>query len=234
MPGALEGFVADIVALAVAEDGTTARRLPPERDLVEALGISRGALREHLLVLERLGFLTRVQGRGTYLDTPRDDFVRSYFTISREFGHLTDEQFAESRMMLEETAAGAAAERASTEVVTELRELVDRMIAATRAGEHDAALAADIAFHRRLQLAVENPVMHLLHEGLSHVLSETIRVRRLEAVAVEIPDADGTLRTDSVHYPIVDAIEAGDPAAARAAMREHFRNWQNLGLVSDQ
>ena len=201
MPGALEGFVADIVALAVAEDGTTARRLPPERDLVEALGISRGALREHLLVLERLGFLTRVQGRGTYLDTPRDDFVRSYFTISREFGHLTDEQFAESRMMLEETAAGAAAERASAD--------------------------------RRLQLAVENPVMHLLHEGLSHVLSETIRVRRLEAVAVEIPDADGTLRTDSVHYPIVDAIETGDPAAARAAMREHFRNWQNLGLASD-
>ena len=224
----LEEVVARLVALASPEEGTSARRLPPERDLVDALGISRGALRQDLLVLERLGFLHRTQGRGTYIDTPRDDFVRSYFTISRMFGHLTDEQFAQSRAMLEESAAGAAARRRSDAVVHDLRELVDRMVAATKSGDHAAAFEADVAFHRRLQEAVDNPVLRLMHEGLSHVLRETVRSRRLEAIAVEEPDAEGVLRTDSVHYPIVDAIAAGDEEAARAAMREHFRNWQML------
>lgn len=230
MAGQLEDLVARLVDLSVAEDGTTARRLPPERDLVDALGISRGALRQHLLVLERLGFLHRMQGRGTYIDTPEDDFVRSYFTIARQFGYLTDAQFDDSRVMIEETIAGAAAERASSADAAELRQLVDRMVAATSRGDHDAAFEADVAFHRRLQACVDNPVIQLMQDGLRHVLRETIRVRRYEAVAVEAPDADGVLRTDSVHYPIVDAIEAGDVEGARAAMREHFRNWQALPI----
>lgn len=230
MGGELENFVAQLVGLSEAEADTSARRLPPERDLVEALGISRGALRQHLLLLERLGFLHRVQGRGTYIDTPRDDFVRSYFTIARQFGYLTDGQFSESRMMLEEAVAGAAARESTAEDVNELRTLVDEMIAATKAGDHEAAYEADVAFHHRLQRAVDNPVMRLLQDGLSHVLRETIRTRRYEATAVETPDENGVLRTDSVHYAIVDAIEAGDEEGARAAMREHFRNWLSLPI----
>ncbi|MDR5699410.1 FadR/GntR family transcriptional regulator [Agromyces aerolatus] len=225
MPTPLETLVTRLVALATVEEGTTARRLPPERELGEALGMSRGMLREQLAVLERLGFLHRTQGRGTYIDTPGDDFVRSYFAIARELGYLTDDQFAESRMLLEEALAEAAATRATPDDVAHLRVLVDRMVDATRAGDHEAAFEADVAFHRHLQAMVDNPVLHLMHEGLSHVLRETIRVRRLEAVAVEQPDDNGVLRTDSVHYPVVEAIEARDPEAARAAMRQHFENW---------
>lgn len=232
MPDRLEDVVSRLVGLAVEEDGGTARRLPPERDLAEALGVSRGDVRQHLLVLERLGFLHRVQGRGTYIGTPGDGFVQSYFAIARQFGHLTDEQFGESRALIEESVAGVAALRGSADDVRELRALVDRMVDADRAGDHEAAFEADVAFHRRLQLLVDNPVMHLMHEGLSRVLRETIRARRLEAIAVEKPDENGVRRTDSVHYPIVDAIEAGDPERARAAMREHFRNWQELHAPS--
>lgn len=234
MPAQLEQLVTRLVALAVPEAGTSARRLPPERDLGEALGMSRGALREQLAVLEGLGFIHRTQGRGTYIDTPSDDFVRSYFTISRELGYLTDGQFAASRLILEEAAAEGAADDADEADVAILRDLVDRMIAHTRLGEHEQAFEADVAFHRHLQGMVDNPVLHLVHEGLSHVLRETIRVRRLEAVAVEHPDADGAISTDTVHYPIVDAIAAGDSAAARAAMRQHFANWVALGLVDAQ
>ena len=226
----LEQLVARLLALASAEEGTSARRLPPERELGEALGMSRGALREQLAVLERLGFLHRTQGRGTYIDTPSDDFVRTYFTIARELGYLTDDQFSESRVLLEEAVAEAAAERASDEDVARLRADVDRMISATKSGDHQAALEADVAFHRRLQRMVDNPVLHLMHEGLSHVLRETIRFRRMEAVRVEPVDADGVRPTDSVHYAIVDAIAAHDPEGARLAMRGHFENWLSLGI----
>lgn len=230
MADPLEQLVTRLLALTSVEESTGARRLPPERELGEALGMSRGALREQLAVLERLGFLHRTQGRGTYIDTPSDDFVRTYFTISRELGYLTDAQFAESRVLLEEALAEAAAERATPSEIAELRSDVDRMIASTKAGDHQGALEADVAFHRRLQRMVDNPVLRLMHEGLSHVLHETIRFRRLEAVRVEAVDADGVRRTDSVHYAIVDAIEARDPDAARTAMRAHFENWLSLGI----
>lgn len=230
MAAPLEALVTRLVELASPEEGTNARRLPPERELGEQLGMSRGALREQLAVLERLGFLHRTQGRGTYIDTPSDEFVRSYFTIAREFGYLTDAQFAESRMLLEEAVAEAAASRATAEEAAALRDDVDRMIAATRRDDHEAAFEADVRFHRRLQTMVDNPVLHLIHDGLSHVLREAIRFRRLEAVAVEPVDEQGVRKTDSVHYAIVEAIEAGDPAGARQAMRQHFENWSSLGI----
>ncbi|MFS0735175.1 FCD domain-containing protein [Microbacterium sp. 1P10UB] len=230
MADPLEHLVSQLLALTTVEPGTGARRLPPERELGDALGMSRGALREQLSVLERLGFLHRTQGRGTYLDRPSDDFVRTYFTIARELGYLTDGQFAESRVLLEEAVAEAAAARATEEDVALLRAQVDTMISATRAGDHEAAFEADVAFHRRLQAMVDNPVLHLMHDGLAHVLREAIRFRRLEAVAVEVPDEDGVRRTDSVHYAIVEAIEAHNPEAARQAMRAHFENWAALGI----
>ncbi|HXH34784.1 MAG TPA: FCD domain-containing protein [Plantibacter sp.] len=225
----LEALVGKLLELATPEPGTTARRLPPERELGEALEMSRGALREQLAVLERLGFLYRTQGRGTYLDAPGDGFVRSWFTVSRQLGYLTDEQFARSRMMVEVTVAEAAAGLVTDDEIALLRDDVDRMIAATLAGDHEAALEADVTFHSRLNTIVDDPILRLMHEGFSHVLRETIRARRLQAIEVERPDMDGVRKTDSVHHAVVDALAARDPDAARAAMHQHFEDWLRLG-----
>ena len=205
--------------LATIDDETGARRLPPERELGDALGVSRGALREQLAVLERLGFLHRTQGRGTYLASPSYDFVRTYFRIARELGYLTDDEFSESRVLLEEAVAEAAARRATPEQVEQLRRDVDRMLASEAAGDVEAARDADLAFHRRLQRMVDNSVLRFLHEGLSHVLRDDIAARRLGG-AGEAPGERNP--ADAVHYEIIDAIEAGDPDAARLAMRRHF------------
>jgi GntR family transcriptional repressor for pyruvate dehydrogenase complex len=226
----LEQIVTQLLRLATPEPGTTARRLPPERELGEALNMSRGALREQLSVLELLGFLHRTQGRGTYIDAPGDDFVRSYFTISRQLGYLNDQQFADARVLLEESIAEAAARVITDEQVDALRADVDAMIAATKAGDHETAFEADVRFHSRLNGIVDNPIFRLMHEGFSHVLRETIRYRRLEAVRVEALDENGTRRTDSVHYDVVAALEARDPDGARAAMHEHFENWLQLHI----
>jgi DNA-binding FadR family transcriptional regulator len=226
----LETIVSELLRLATPEPGTTARRLPPERELGEALNMSRGALREQLSVLELLGFLHRTQGRGTYIDTPGDDFVRSYFTISRQLGYLNDQQFADARAMLEETVAEAAARVITDDQVAELRADIDEMIAASTAGDHETALDADVRFHSRLNRIVDNPIFRLMQEGFSHVLRETIRYRRLQAVQVEPLDENGMRRTDSVHYDVVEALDQRDPEGARAAMHAHFENWLELRI----
>lgn len=221
MPEQLDAFVARLLELSTADKDTGKRRLPPERELCEALGVSRGALRERLAVLERLGFLRRTQGRGTYLTKPPYDFVRTFFTIARALGYLTDAEFAESRVLLEEAIAEAAARHATPAQVTALRRDVDRMVASHEAGDEAGARDADVAFHEHLQAMVDNSVLRFLEEGLRPVLRDDIAARRRE-VAGAAADSESTQLTDRVHYEIVDAIEARDPERARRAMRRHF------------
>lgn len=213
----LDQFVARLLALATVDEETGARRLPPERELGEALGMSRGALREQLSVLERLGFLNRTQGRGTYLDTPSFGFVRTYFAIARSLGYITGPDVAEARVLIEEAVAESAARGASAEQIAGLRETVDRMISAERAGDLPRVHEADADFHLRLMQIVDNPVLRFLQEGLRRALDDDMRARRESVTRGHAGE-----EFDRSHEEILQAIAARDPDGARAAMRRHF------------
>jgi GntR family transcriptional repressor for pyruvate dehydrogenase complex len=213
----LEDFVARLLALATEDEETGKRRLPPERELGDELGMSRGALREQLAVLERLGFLHRTQGRGTYIDTPSFGFVRTYFSIAHSLGYLTDADVANSRVLIEEAVAESAALTATPDQIAGLRESVDRMVAGEEAGDLDAVHEADADFHRRLLQIVDNPILQLLQQGLRRSLNEDMRARRRSVSRGRSGEA-----FDRAHADIVAAIADGDPDAARLAMRRHF------------
>ncbi|MCA1187377.1 MULTISPECIES: FadR/GntR family transcriptional regulator [unclassified Saccharopolyspora] len=224
----LSFLVRSLAEQATPEPGTDLLRLPTERELVSSLDISRGALREQLSMLEMLGFLTRTQGRGSYLGVPDAGFIQLYFDLSNELGQLGGGQFRSAREMLEISMSEAAARLATADDVEVLRDLVDEMVRASGAGEDDRALEADLDFHRRLFTIVDNPIFTLLHDGLSHVLRDEVVDRRRVAVA-RAPLAPGEERViDTVHYGIVDAVENRDGEAARAAMRHHFEVWSSL------
>jgi len=216
-----EGFAIQLIGLSNPEpDGS--RRLFPERELCARLDVSRAALRERLSELESIGILSRRQGHGTYLQAPGPDVIRTYFTTMRALGFLGSSEIAEAREMLETVVAVQAARRASEDDVARLRGLVDEMVACTAAGEHDAATEADLAFHAGLFRIVDNPVFTMVHNGLAHALAQAMHDRRAAAIAAEGVTADGRAETDTIHYPIVDAIAANDPDAARDAIRRHF------------
>lgn len=217
MPVPLDRFVTRLLALATVDDETGARRLPPERELGEALGMSRGALREQLSVLELLGFVHRTQGRGTYLDTPSYGFVRTYFTIARSLGYITEVDVSEARVLVEQAVAEAAARRATDEQIASLREAIARMEAADEAGDLDSVHVADADFHRRLLQIVANPVLLFLQEGLRRALDADMRARR-----ATVTRALSGGEFDRTHTDIVDALADHDPEAARLAMRRHF------------
>jgi GntR family transcriptional regulator, transcriptional repressor for pyruvate dehydrogenase complex len=230
MTDRLENLVERLIALSVPGEAGS-RNLPPERELCAALNVSRGTLREQLATLENVGILRRRQGQGTYLDTPDASFLRTYFTLMRSLGYLSEEQVADAREMLEQTIAAEAARHVTDADVHELRSLVADIVAESIAGNVEAAVEADFAFHSRLYTIVDNPIFTMLNTGLSHVLHENVRVRRAFAARRDAKNSDGSINTDTVHSEIVDALATRSPDRARAAMHKHFTEFSALTVA---
>jgi Asp-tRNA(Asn)/Glu-tRNA(Gln) amidotransferase A subunit family amidase len=78
--------------------GALKRRLPAERVIAEKLNLSRTTVREKLAVLQALGFVTKSQGSGTYLNRPPSSiFQKDIFEIALKLGHFTIEELEELR-----------------------------------------------------------------------------------------------------------------------------------------
>jgi len=207
--------------LLVEVDRSGSRRLPTERALTERLNIPRGTLRERLAALEALGIIRSTQGSGTYLadpDAPNSEFVRLYFELALLLKRVGSEDIEVVREMLERECARLAARTRTPEDLAEMRAALDALARAKNAAD---GLRADYAFHLALARATGNPVLMLIVDGLSAALHHVLASRR--AAARRIPG--GATATDATHRAVYDAVAAGDPDAAVAAMGKHFSIW---------
>jgi GntR family transcriptional repressor for pyruvate dehydrogenase complex len=187
------------------------QRLPSERALAESLGVGRSVVREALKSLTLLGLVEVRQGDGTFLQSSGSNLL----PISFEWGLLLDEHqlldIIEARTELEVVLAGFAAERRSEQDVQELGELLRGM---RDAQDTTAFVTADVAFHLCVARAAQNSILEQMLVSIQSLLRSWItRVR--EAIADNAPSYHD-------HLPIVAAIEEGDVAAARTAMRNHL------------
>ncbi|MFI6628637.1 GntR family transcriptional regulator [Nonomuraea fuscirosea] len=87
-------------------------RMPPERELAERLGVSRGALRDRLRLLEGFGVLSRRQGSGTYVRRLAPEGLEFALDLALSASHLSIESLHSVRVALERQAARKAALRA--------------------------------------------------------------------------------------------------------------------------
>jgi GntR family transcriptional regulator, transcriptional repressor for pyruvate dehydrogenase complex len=182
-------------------------RLPGERELADELGISRVTVREAEIALEAQGFITIKTGSGAYV---RRDVVRSDGALP----DISAFDLTTARSVIEAEAAALAAVHASEAQLLALREIVDGMAGA----EHESAESLDQRFHLTIAQATGNPAIEHLVCQLWRMRGEVPRVREVYA---SVCTADGAARTNE-HRAIFDALQARDPAGARAAMRDHF------------
>ena len=219
MDDTLERLAALIANVPLGANGQP--RLPTERTLASVLDINRGTLRERLAALEILGLIRRKQGSGTYLDIPHPTFIRLYFDMAVKLGYVEVGQLQQARELMEREVARLAATHASAEDVATLERCVQRMLDSDNAEDGDQA---DYEFHTTLVLALRNPVMTLITEGLSSLLRQLLQLRRRRIRQ----DPDRFVRMNAVHIPILEAVRDHDPERAVAAMDEHFRLFKEL------
>lgn len=193
-------------------------RLPVERELAEALGVSRGPLREGIRALSILGIVNTRQGDGTYvtsLDVSRLLAPMGFVVDLQGPGHVR--HIHAIRRLLESEAARLAATRITDEALAEARALLDEAerILSHAPAEHERLIETDIAFHRVIASHTGNPVLIGMIESLA---SRTVRERLWRSLRQEGADQ----RTHEEHVAIWRALRARDAEAARVRMANHL------------
>lgn len=192
-------------------------RLPSESRLTEELGVSRSVLREAVAALRADGILASRQGAGVFVTRrARDQEPLALLTAAAETVADVIEEL-ELRAAVEIEAAGLAALRASPAQAADIQTRHAAFAAAMRSGEPSEE--ADYALHLAIARATNNARFEAF---LAHLGARTIpRVKLRDAVGGAADPRDADLHEE--HRAIVAAVVAGEPPAAREAMRRHLR-----------
>jgi len=192
--------------------------LPPERQLVEMLGVSRGSVRDAIRTLELKGLLEPRQGFGTVVRKPepeRDPLTRALLDRRKRVLELI-----EVRKIIEPALAARAAQHATAEELAEMKDIVARQQVKAQSGQ--PATAEDSEFHYSLALACDNGAILKLVDALMDLLHDT-REYSLQNQGRQEKSLAG-------HRRILAALERRDAVAAEAAMRRHLQEIENIAL----
>lgn len=198
-------------------------QLPSERELSGLLGVSRSSLRESLRVLEALGIIEVRLGGGpdsgaVLRSRPGVGFVR-LLELELAMGHFSAGDVLGTRIALEEWSCGNAANLATTQDLTELAAILDRMEdPQITTGEFNSL---DTAFHVRIAEAAGNALTaHLMGS-----LRIAIRQQMIDAYA-RLADWRATAVTVRCeHRAILEAIAQQHSDEARTLVRHHIRSF---------
>jgi GntR family transcriptional repressor for pyruvate dehydrogenase complex len=191
-------------------------RLPPEKELAEALGLSRSSLREAVKALELVSVLDVRRGDGTYVTSLTPDLLLGALTFVADLHQDASvlELFA-VRRVLEPEAAALAAARCTEQDVARLRALLEAAGSAPgTVPSVDDLVAHDLVFHRSINELSGNGYLTGLLDSLS---SSTLRARVWRGLMQE----GSVERTLTEHRAIVDALAAGDAELVRAHVTVH-------------
>jgi GntR family transcriptional repressor for pyruvate dehydrogenase complex len=193
--------------------------LPPERELVQMLGVSRSSVRDAIRTLELKGLLEPRQGIGTVVRSPSATPANPLATALLEKRKMVAE-LLDVRKMIEPPLAGRAALHASRDEIADMENILVRHEAKVRRGE--LGIEEDSEFHYSIALASNNSAILKVVDVLMDLLRET-RERSLQVEGRQEKSLAG-------HRRILAALKRGDAAAAEAAMRRHLQEMEDIVL----
>jgi len=175
-----------------------------ERQLSDALGVSRTPIREAMTRLEQKGLLRTVPRHGVFI-------VRK---TKREIIEMIEMWAA-----LESMAARIATINASDAQIAALRHMFDDFASTSPADHIDEYSDANIAFH---QAIISLSGSHLMGMAIENLFIHVRAIRKRT-----ISQKDRAARSIVEHMNIIEALERRDTELAERLVREH-----SLGLAA--
>ncbi len=201
------------------------QRLPPERELAEAMSVSRPSLRSGLRTLQAMGIVTSRRGAGTFIVEGPPKLGKGPLQFLAALHGFTLDQMYEARRMLEVGVAGLAAERARGDELAAMADEITGMFATL--DEPQAFLRHDLGFHRAVAAGSGNPIMAAIIGTLTEIIWETGRLSM---------EGFGLRESAEAHRRVYEAIRAHSPERARREMNQHLEHarWEQVGKQTYQ
>ncbi|KQW15156.1 MULTISPECIES: FadR/GntR family transcriptional regulator [Pseudomonas] len=194
--------------------------LPGQRELAEQLGISRPSLREAVIVLETLGLVRSMPGKGVVV---LEAHLNDAASEGSAMAGASLEDLLQLRYTLEPFIVGLVAQSISSKEIGQLRLTLMDMREALEANDSDACANAYIAFHEELFALTSNPIFQNVVQQTSNALKQSADVLRNspEHLAERLEENEAVVR----------AIRGKNSAQASAEMRRHIlREGQRMGI----
>ncbi|NUT37380.1 MAG: FadR family transcriptional regulator [Hamadaea sp.] len=179
-------------------------RIPPEPDLVAALGVGRNTVREAVNALVHAGILERRQGSGTYV-------LATHELTGAAGRRLTGARFDEAievRRAFEVEAARLAALRRTPEDLVLLEAALEAREQAWAAGEAARFVEVDAQLHTAVVAAAHNAMLAELYASFGTALRASLSERIGDVLSPE---------SYCDHSVLIAAIRDGDPIGAASA-----------------
>ena len=190
-------------------------KLMTERELSEAMGVSRTTVRDAIQRLSAMGLIVQKQGKGTYIreiDTsPENPFAQAMETQNASLKDLL-----EVRMALECNATAMAAKRADETDIKALDQSIKEMKMEVESGR--LGTQADTGFHMAIAYAAKNPLHILIMRNFYDYLFHNIR----ENLSCLYQDPQNIKEILRQHTDILDSIKTRDAEKAHRAMHRHI------------
>ncbi|MAN47246.1 MAG: transcriptional regulator [Hyphomonas sp.] len=184
-----------------------------QRELVQTLGLSIGALRELLPRLEAEGLLNVMPQRGIQITTIDLPMIRDAYQM---------------RMAFEREAALFAVDRMPDAIIEEQRRLhvesLERLKSDRSQAFFEESQDVDSRFHELLVDFTQNELLIQAYD-LNSIRVRLIKLDRITLSATTLPAAFGD------HLAIIEAILERDRWKAAAAMETHIRNARERALA---
>lgn len=202
--GLVDQVIDQMRELVAGGEWPVGQRIPPEPELVTALGVGRNTVREAVRALAHAGLLEVRQGDGT--------FVRATSELSGALRRLCATELRdvlETRHAIEVEGARLAAARRTDTELAELAALLADRDQALADKDFDNLATKDVRFHLRLMECSHNAVLTELYRGFTEAVQSSV------ATAVDIQHPTGWHVS---HAGLLDAIRDQNPdRAAREA-----------------
>ncbi|MER6945919.1 FCD domain-containing protein [Nonomuraea sp. NPDC000554] len=205
-----------ILEYIVREELQPGARLPTEKDLADAIQMSRTVVREAVKILSALKRLSVQKGRGIYVAEPEGALWRESFAqfLPADLGQV--DQMFEFRRHIEAATSRLAAQRAVPAQVKALREAAQLSAEAAARNDIEGFTQADELFHGQVGAAASNMF-------LSATVGSVQRLQRQVSIIGLAGVAGGSLVVAAEqHLAIAQAIASGDEEQAVALMAEHI------------
>lgn len=196
------------------------QKLPSERELVSALGVSRTSVREALRALEAMGIIESRTGSGpdagSVITAQSTGALTNLLRLHVALAQISLADLVEIRVQLEQNAARAAASTRTPEDITRLAGLIDAM--RDTGQEYREFNILDAEFHVGISRISGNALAADLMTALRGAIES-----EMTAAFARLPDWQSVAESlVTEHEGILRAIEKGDGDQAAELVADHI------------